>query len=131
MRILDKAEDIVRNEDAKGIGIAFPLNGPGIFTTTTDSADQLKQNIYAYLLTNRGDRLFNPNFGADIIKLLFEQMDSEADIEDYVRTSLIKNFPQINDINVSVTFDNDRYTTNIKVTYKYFGEVDELTISIL
>ena len=35
----------------------------------------IKQSIVNLLLTNRGERLFNPNIGSDIRTLLFEPMD--------------------------------------------------------
>jgi hypothetical protein len=48
------------------IGISLPFNGPTGFNGTYTTADQLKTNILSFLLTNRGERLFQPTFGANL-----------------------------------------------------------------
>ena len=62
-------------EERKAIGFGFPLNGDAVFVPTYFTRDQIKANLVNYLLTNRGERIFNPNFGANLRALLFEQID--------------------------------------------------------
>jgi hypothetical protein len=50
------------------IGISLPFNAPSAFRSTYSFKDQLKYNLVNLLLTNKGERIFNPNFGTDIIK---------------------------------------------------------------
>ena len=54
------------------VGYGFPLNGEAVFIPTYTTREQIKANLINYLLTNKGERIFNPNFGADLRNLLFE-----------------------------------------------------------
>jgi hypothetical protein len=53
-------------EARKAIGYGFPLNGNAVFKPTYQTRDQIKANLINYLLTNKKERVFNPNFGADL-----------------------------------------------------------------
>ena len=49
------------------IGISLPFNGPaGPFNKTYSTQDQAKFDLINLLLTNKGERLFNPEFGTDL-----------------------------------------------------------------
>ena len=72
-RILQNRYPIDSN-DRKAVGFGFPLNGPAVFVPTFTTRDQTKANLINYLLTNKGERVFNPNFGADLRNLLFENV---------------------------------------------------------
>jgi hypothetical protein len=54
------------------VGISLPFNGPRIFNSTYSTKDQVKHNLINVLLTNKGERILNPEFGSDLRKYLFE-----------------------------------------------------------
>ena len=58
-------------EARKAVGFGFPLNGDAVFVPTYTTSDQIKANLVNWLLTNKGERIMNPNFGADLKSLLF------------------------------------------------------------
>ena len=58
----------------KAVGFGFPINGPAVFVPTYTVREQTKANLINYLLTNKGERVFNPMFGADLRSLLFENV---------------------------------------------------------
>ena len=60
-RILQNRYPIDSN-DRKAVGFGFPLNGPAVFVPTFTTRDQTKANLINYLLTNKGERVFNQNF---------------------------------------------------------------------
>jgi phage baseplate assembly protein W len=101
------------------IGVSLPFNGPGVFNRTYSTKDQIKSNVINLLLTNRGERIMNPNFGADIKDLLFEGMtDSlKTTITDRVATSFSTYIPQATLDNVDVIFSEDTNTINVTVNY--------------
>ena len=45
------------------IGVAFPFNAEGVFFSTFTTAEQVKSNLLSVLLTEPGERVFQPNFG--------------------------------------------------------------------
>ena len=48
------------------VGYGFPLDGNAVFIPTFTTREQLKANLVNYLLTNKGERLFRPDFGGDL-----------------------------------------------------------------
>ena len=64
----------IDSEARKAIGFSLPINGNAVFNPTYQTKDQIKANLINYLLTNRGERVFNPNFGADLRSLLFNNI---------------------------------------------------------
>ena len=56
------------------IGVSLPFNGSTGFNSTYTTAEQLHANILSFLLTNRGERLFQPTFGANLREFIFEQI---------------------------------------------------------
>ena len=64
-----------------GIGLAIPFQSTAtsgsdsIFRINYTTAEQVKYNMINYFLTNKGERVFNPNFGGDISRYVFEPND--------------------------------------------------------
>jgi len=48
----------------KAVGINLPFSGQAVFNSTFTTKDAIKANLINYFLTNPGERVFNPNFGA-------------------------------------------------------------------
>ena len=116
----------------KAVGFGFPLNGPAVFVPTFTTREQTKSNLINYLLTNRGERVFNPMFGADLRNLLFENvLDRTTDeLQTRIQNDIQRFFPQV-DVK-QIRFDNepDRNTINFTLTYtvENFGITDDITI---
>jgi phage baseplate assembly protein W len=114
------------------IGVSLPFNGPGVFNKTYSTKDQIKSNVINLLLTNRGERIMNPNFGADIKDLLFEGMTDnlKSIIQDRVAASFTTYIPQASISNVDVVFSEDTNTINVTVNYtlNISGTPDQVTI---
>ena len=110
-----------------GIGIAFA--DKGVFTSTITTTQQVKNQLVNFILTNPGERLFDPYFGSGIKALLFEQntdLDAIASqlqekIELYVQNIRVKD--------VSMTGD-DSNNVFISITYSIFNQEDTLNVTI-
>ena len=116
----------------KAVGFGFPLNGDAVFVPTYETKDQIKANLINYLLTNKGERVFNPNFGADLRALLFERInDSSLDeLQTNIESSIAERFPQIRVQEINFKTQEDRNTINFTLTYEIslFGVTDTLDI---
>jgi phage baseplate assembly protein W len=114
------------------IGISLPFNGPGVFNSTYSTKDQIKSNVINLLLTNRGERIMNPNFGADIKSTLFEGMTDNIIplIQDKISAAFSAYIPQASINNIDVVFSEDTYTVNVAVNYtlNISGESDQVNI---
>ena len=56
------------------IGVSLPFNAPGVFNKTYSTKDQIKSNLINLLLTDKGERIMNPEFGTDLRRSLFDNM---------------------------------------------------------
>lgn len=101
-----------------GIGAILPLdlgNG-GLSETSNDTLSQIKNNFINLVLTRRGERFSNPNFGCDLQDLLFnfngEDLQSqalstvEAAVERWMPYIELEDL-QVNNPNESI--DSNRY----------------------
>lgn len=119
-------------EERKAIGFGFPLNGDAVFVPTYFTRDQIKANLVNYLLTNRGERIFNPNFGANLRALLFEQIDdlTTDSLRDIIQQDISRFFPNV--VIQEISFNNtpDNNTINFTLTYSIvlFGIQDSINI---
>jgi phage baseplate assembly protein W len=114
------------------IGVSLPFDGPGVFNSTYSTKDQIKSNVINLLLTNRGERIMNPNFGADIKSTLFEGMTDAIIplIQDKITAAFSAYIPQASINNIDVIFSEDTYTVNVAVNYtlNISGESDQVNI---
>ena len=116
----------------KAVGFGFPLNGDAVFVPTYQTKDQIKANLVNYLLTNKGERVFNPNFGADLRALLFENiLDQTTDeLQEKIQDDIALYFPEV--VIKEIKFDNvpDTNTVNFSLVYDVvrFGIEDSVNI---
>ena len=114
------------NEDTY-IGLELPLTHTqeGYFKRTKTALEQAKSNIRNLLLTNKGERLGNPNFGTNLISLVFSQenTDLESRVEEEIRASMSEFLPNINIVNIQTNFSDENMSTAI-VNLRFSLNVD-------
>ena len=120
VREIDRDENIY-------VGIEFPLdhNETGFFRKTKTIRQQVKSNIRNLILTQKGERIFQPNFGSNLKKLLFTQITPESlkSLEDDIRQSLSTWLPYVN-VNNLLIFQDDRNPNQVLITLEYSTEVE-------
>ena len=116
----------------KAVGFGFPLNGPAVFVPTYTVRDQTRSNLINYLLTNKGERVFRPNFGADLRNLVFENISDRTtdELQENIQGSINNYFPQIEVKEIKFTNQSDNNTINFSLTYTVanFGITDDINI---
>lgn len=64
----------------KPIGVTIPFNNPnGIFFKSFTNKEQVLSNLRNLLLTSKGERYFEPEFGTDIRTVLFDNITDEEE----------------------------------------------------
>ena len=124
--------DLQRNT---AIGIRLPFNAPGVFYSTFSTKDQLKYNLINLLLTSKGERIYNPEFGTLLKAQLFNPMTeaSFGDIEDSIIDSVQTYIPEIRINNVEFIQEGE-YGSNslvVKIAYQILisGQTDTVTVN--
>ena len=109
------------------IGVNLPFtrdNKTGWFDQSFTTLDAAKSNLRNLLLTMKGERLMQPNFGTDLMKLVFEQDDGT--LVDRIRETIIDAvefwLPYLNintiEVNDSVESDDMNFNRfNIKLVF--------------
>lgn len=116
--------DLVENDyKVLGIGINISSNSNGIFAVNYTTLTQAKSNLQNLILTRKGERLQNPNFGCDIWDLLFEQINEETigtKIESSILDAVGIWLPYLNIEQIVFDYnDNDIDTNRISVDVKF------------
>lgn len=94
--------------------------------------DAVKEALRNIILTDKGERLFQPTLGSDVRKSLFDLMTPATVkmIEQNVR-SAINNFePRVTIVNVEVIPEYDNYTVKINITFYVRNVQEPVTVSI-
>ena len=121
-------------QPSRAVGFGFPLNGDAVFVPTFTTREQTKSNILNYLLTNKGERVFRPNFGANLRSLLFENIQDSTmdDIQASIQRDLSIFFPHVVVQQIQFNNEPDKNEINFTLTYEIvnLGVIDNLDILI-
>ncbi len=126
--------------NGKFINIAFPFkeSDKGDFLKlNNDDKQAIKADLMHLILTRKGERLYLPDFGTDLLKFIFEPNDfkTQIDIKVDITETVKKYLPnlQINDVIVE-THVNNEYTATIRIDYTVtegaFQETDFVIIEV-
>jgi phage baseplate assembly protein W len=124
----------------KGIGISVLYsNNTSVFSTTTTTKAQIKSNLINYVLTNKGERLFDPNFGGDVRRAIFDANDDstfdiiatrlETEILQYVpniilQSIIIKRAPDENLVNIIINYQLNQQNQQVVVNVETRGLIN-------
>lgn len=115
------------------IGVGLPFNKASAFKSTYSTKEQIKYNLINLLLTNKGERIENPEFGADIKREVFEQIDESTFevIKDKIIDNVAIFIPEITLTNIVMNPSPDTNTINVNIEYhiKISGETEKLNIN--
>ena len=101
------------------IGVNLPFSGPFAFESNYQTRDSIKNNLINYLLTNPGERVDNPTFGAGLREYIFTQIDNNnlEFIKEDLQDKINGNFSNIDLNNVDVFKNVNENTIQINITY--------------
>jgi phage baseplate assembly protein W len=114
------------------IGVSLPFNAKGVFNKTYSTKDQIKSNLINLLLTDKGERIMNPEFGADLRRSLFDNI-TQSNI-DLLQTKIIDAInifiPEIELTNVVVEPNIDYNTLTVTIDYRLIisNTPDQVTV---
>lgn len=91
-----------------------------------DDASAIKADLMHLILTRRGQRLYNPDFGTDLLKFIFEPNDTLtlSGIKEDIKSAVSKYLPKLNLTNLSVVqSDLDEYLATVRIDYTVSDDV--------
>jgi len=117
----------------KGIGISVLYNNKtSIFNSTVTTKDQIKSNIINYVLTNKGERLYDPNFGGDIRRAIFEANDDETfdTLATRLEDEILLYVPNIILQSIIIKRDPDNNLVNIIINYQLNQQNQQVIVNV-
>jgi len=97
----------------------------------------IKSSLMHLLLTNRGERLYSPEFGTDLKKFLFEPniVTIQNDIKDEIQKAIDKFIPNLKIDRLDVEpIDGAEHSVIVKLEYTItnstFNETDFITLEL-
>lgn len=131
-------KDTESDFDSFAYGIASPTKrGAVMFEQTFTSYDAAKSNLRNLMLTARGERVMQPDFGTGLHELLFEPFDSlyETRLQERITESVGFWLPYITIENIEVDMSDemkDRHIANMKIDFTVGNDVEtqELTFTV-
>lgn len=107
----------------RDLNIAFKKHPVTDDVVVSKDAVAIKQAIVNILLTNKGERLFNPTYGSDIRSYLFEPLDygTAAQVNSSIRYTLGRFEPRINVLSVNTIPNFDDNGFDVEMTYEIRG----------
>ena len=123
--ISDRDEDVF-------IGFKLPVEfGSSMDTSTTTTMEAVTHNLKNLILTERGERVMQPNLGVNLKKYLFEPFneDTISGIKLSITDTLAYWMPfvQINKINVEMDDNETESTKGVLTVYISFSLIKDLS----
>lgn len=107
----------IKENDYKVLGVSIneTSTSNGAFAVNFTSINQAKSNLQNLILTRKGERLMQPEFGCDIWKIIFEPI-VEGDIESKIEQSILDAvnmwLPYLNIDTILFDYDENDIDTN-------------------
>jgi len=109
------------------IGYPFKDSPKGDFVyMTVDDSEAIKSDLMHLILTQKGKRLYNPDFGTNLIKFIFEPNDmlTHTDLKNEIINVTKKYLPklQIEEVIVEESIQSE-YAATITIKYSITDDV--------
>ncbi len=116
----------------KSYNITFPFTDDNdtnnFLMTNTITKDAYSSNLLLLLLTEKGERYYESDYGTNLLKYIFEPNDdlTSADIEEEIRNTVALYIPEIKISSVNFNWNNNddgkvisdtQLNVNVKFTY--------------
>jgi uncharacterized protein len=122
--------------DNYAYGITLPISrgDTGYFQQAFTSYEQAKSNLKNLLLTDKGERVMQPEFGTGLKGLLFEQMtdDFEQQLQDTITQSVNYWLPYITIEEIDVTMTDemkDNHRADMNIQFRVGSDITTQTIT--
>ena len=122
----------IDTQPAKAVGVAIPFNNVAVFTSNYTTSKQLQSNLINFFLTNRGERVLDPTYGANLRATIFEQItQGNLDaLKAKIETDLTTNFPDVRLADLEVLGNEDLNAIQVNITYTVVLSGETNTVSL-
>jgi len=114
----------------KALGINILFNGKNVFESTITTRENTKAQLINFVLTNKGERLMDPNFGGNVRAMIFDPTTNADSIIATLEQDIAEYIPNVVVEDISLTTNPDAYEASLTITYSIFNQSNTLNINI-
>ena len=107
----------------KDLSMSFKVNPLNDDLILLKNEAAIARSIRNIVFTSPGEKIFNPEFGSEISKVLFENIDeiSAISIKDEIETSIRNYEPRVNleEVDIEPNYDNNQF--DVRINYRIVG----------
>ena len=107
----------------KDLSMSFKVNPLNDDLIPLKNEAAIARSIRNIVFTSPGEKIFNPEFGSEISKVLFENIDeiSAISIKDEIETSIRNYEPRVNleEVDIEPDYDNNQF--DVRINYRIVG----------
>lgn len=107
----------------KDLSMSFKVNPLNDDLIPLENEAAIARSIRNIVFTSPGEKIFNPEFGSEISKVLFENIDeiSAISIKDEIETSIRNYEPRVNleEVDIEPNYDNNQF--DVRINYRIVG----------
>tara|TARA_B100000424_G_C22825680_1_gene441382 strand:- start:472 stop:867 length:396 start_codon:yes stop_codon:yes gene_type:complete len=122
----------IREPVYKDIPLAFTAHPVTGNLKALTNREAVKQSVRNIVLTNFYERPYNPILGGDVIKQLFENMDSttEYQITSNIREALENFEPRAEVDDIKVDAQEDLNELRVSIRFRVINDTDPVTVEV-
>jgi len=111
------------SQSFRDISASFQANPLNNDLVVLKNANAIARSIRNIISTSPGEKFFDPDFGSNVTRLLFENLDdiSAISIRDEIENSIDNYEPRVSLISVDTTPDYDNNSFDVKLIYQIIG----------
>jgi phage baseplate assembly protein W len=107
-----------------------PINNTLLRKTNVDA---VKQSIRNLLLTDKGERLFQPNLGGNIRAMLFENITPQTFVtmRDHIKDVLAAHEPRADVLDVVISDTSNDHEVQVQIVFAILNLQEPVTLEII
>lgn len=109
-----------------------PHPASGLIVKKTNE-NAVKQSIKTLVLTNLGERLYQPTVGGNVSASLFEPINefTANDIGDVIKMTIFNHEPRVSQVHVDVRVNDDQNAYDVTILFSIHNRPDVNTLELV
>jgi len=97
------------------------------------NVDAVKQSLRNLMLTDRGERLFQPNLGGNIRVMLFENITAQTflTMQEHIKDVITAHEPRADVIDVYIAQTSQEHEVQITIVFRVVNVQEPVTLELL
>ena len=95
--------------------------------------NSIQQSLKNLILTNLGERLFQPYVGSNVLASLFENNNQEnfSELEFYIQNTIDNNEPRVNLLAINIGEGQSEHELLVEIVYNTINNPEEVTFTFI